>query len=147
MLVLLACINYFDTSLRKTQSPFRKMRWKFYKKYWQIITYRIIIILVSSNKCRCGGTGRRTGLKILRLNKPCRFDSGHLHQNSWNLTNFSCFYFYSKVFVSIDIKGLHTFSLFNLFSKFFVIFHYFFVSAHNMHTAFAHKIIFGILLK
>ena len=30
-------------------------------------------------KCRCGGTGRRTGLKILRLNKPCRFDSGHLH--------------------------------------------------------------------
>ena len=31
-------------------------------------------------KCRCGGTGRRTGLKILRLNKPCRFDSGHLHQ-------------------------------------------------------------------
>ena len=32
------------------------------------------------NKCSCGGTGRRTGLKILRLNKPCRFDSGQLHQ-------------------------------------------------------------------
>ena len=31
-------------------------------------------------KCRCGGTGRRTGLKILRTNNPCRFDSGHLHQ-------------------------------------------------------------------
>ena len=38
----------------------------------------IIIILVSSS--RCGGTGRRTGLKILRTNNPCRFDSGHLHQ-------------------------------------------------------------------
>ena len=32
--------------------------------------------------CRCGGTGRRTGLKILRLNKPCRFDSGHLHHSN-----------------------------------------------------------------
>ena len=35
---------------------------------------------MSVQKCRCGGTGRRTGLKILRTNNPCRFDSGHLHQ-------------------------------------------------------------------
>ena len=40
----------------------------------------IVARTVTSFKCRCGGTGRRTGLKILRLNKPCRFDSGHLHQ-------------------------------------------------------------------
>ena len=46
------------------------------------ITNIIIIIVVKIRPvliCRCGGTGRRTGLKILRLNKPCRFDSGHLH--------------------------------------------------------------------
>ena len=58
------------------------------------IKLHIIITIVVSKKpvqnikCRCGGTGRRTGLKILRMNNPCRFDSGHLHQlglkvNSW----------------------------------------------------------------
>ena len=101
----------------------------------------------ASYKCRCGGTGRRTGLKILRLNKPCRFDSGHLHQNHWNLTNFSGFYFYSKTFVSTDITAFCHFSLFNLFSKLFKNIRCFFTSAHNMHTRFAHKIIFETILK
>ena len=43
-------------------------------------------------KCRCGGTGRRTGLKILRLNKPCRFDSGHLHQKVVSMKVDTTFY-------------------------------------------------------
>ena len=46
---------------------------------WHIII-SIVVKISQFNLCRCGGTGRRTGLKILRLNKPCRFDSGHLHQ-------------------------------------------------------------------
>ena len=104
-------------------------------------------LLTASYLCRCGGTGRRTGLKILRLNKPCRFDSGHLHQNHWILTKFSGFYFYSKTFVSIDITVFYHFPLFNLFSKLFKNIRCFFTSAHNMHTRFAHKIIFETILK
>ena len=60
------------------------------KKFLKIVLTKLnlhIIIAIVVNRqpvhilylCRCGGTGRRTGLKILRLNKPCRFDSGHLH--------------------------------------------------------------------
>ena len=34
--------------------------------------------------CRCVGTGRRGGLKILWANPPCGFDSRHRHQNCFD---------------------------------------------------------------
>ena len=46
------------------------------------ICSKIRFVNQRNHLCRCGGIGRRTGLKILRLNKPCRFDSGHLHHKS-----------------------------------------------------------------
>ena len=44
----------------------------------------------STNKylCRYGGTGRRTGLKILRTNNPSRFDSGYLHHKNTKFWKF-----------------------------------------------------------
>ena len=96
--------------------------------------------------CRYGGTGRRTGLKILRLNKPCGSDSHYLHQKSRIFIKFSFFYFYSKLFASAGITAFHRFSLFNLFLELFKIIHCFCVSAHNLHTACAHKKSFVSLL-
>ncbi len=32
--------------------------------------------------CRCGGIGRRAGLKIRWANNPYRFDSDHRHHNN-----------------------------------------------------------------
>ena len=34
----------------------------------------------NQHTCPGGGTGRRSGLKIRWLNKPCRFESGPGHQ-------------------------------------------------------------------
>ena len=43
------------------------------------------------------------------------------------LTNFSFFYFYSKLFVSIDITYLWAFSLFKLYPKLFAFFIFLFL--------------------
>ena len=45
-------------------------------------------------------------LKSCEPQNSYRFDSGHSHQKVEILTNFSFFYFYLKVFESIDIKAL-----------------------------------------
>jgi hypothetical protein len=38
-------------------------------------------VLINKDKmCRSGETGRRSGLKIHRASRPCRFDSGLRHQ-------------------------------------------------------------------
>ena len=57
------------------------------------------------------------------------------------------FYFYSKVSVIIENTSFQDFSLFNLFSKLFVIIHYFCIIAQNVHGRFARKIINVIILK
>ena len=60
--------------------------------------------------CRSGGTGRRTGLKILRgLNfVPVRFRSAALLKSAWNAeeTAFQAFLFYANLFVEIFLKQL-----------------------------------------
>ena len=88
---------------------------------WHIII-SIVVKISQFNLCRCGGTGRRTGLKILRLNKPCRFDSGHLHQKVEILTNFNFFYFYSKVLILLHFSCFHYSIYFQNFLSLFVVF-------------------------
>ena len=42
--------------------------------------------------CRCVGTGRRGGLKILWANPPCGFDSRHRHQNCFDALCFGAIF-------------------------------------------------------
>lgn len=67
------------------------------------------------------------------------FESIPFHQKVEILTNFSFFYFYLKLFVSIDITVLHLFSLFKPLSKLFAIFYRFFVFAQKLHGRIARK--------
>lgn len=43
--------------------------------------------------CRCVGTGRRGGLKILWANPPCGFDSRHRHQNCFDALCFGAIFY------------------------------------------------------
>ena len=44
--------------------------------------YNSCVTLSNQATRRCGGTGRRKGLKIPRVNNPCRFDPGQRHQKT-----------------------------------------------------------------
>ena len=44
-----------------------------------LVNVSIVPVTKKHALCASGGTGRRTGLKILRANNPYRFDSGFAH--------------------------------------------------------------------
>ena len=52
---------------------------KMVKNCWLFMS-QMVLYFLSSLICTSGGTGRRTGLKILRPMRAYRFDSGLVHQ-------------------------------------------------------------------
>ena len=67
------------------------------------------------------------------------FESIPAHQKVEILTDFSFFYFYSKLLVSIDVTLFQSLSLFKLYLKLFAIFCCFFTSARKLHGRNARK--------
>ena len=76
--------RYYNYTCRKTICQLYMQMWRnllrLFERTWVTMSVCVAKTVYQFNTCRCGGTGRRTGLKILRANNPCRFDSGHLHQ-------------------------------------------------------------------
>ena len=107
-----------------------------------------IISLVSElQTCRCGETGRRTGLKILRdLSSRAGSIPAICTKLERNLKFFFAFQHYLTLFESVDITAFD--ALFNFFPNltlFKIIQHYLRISTYFPHTlphTFPHKIKF-----